>query len=324
MIIIISGEKKIYVPEGYTERVTRLKCDYNIWVLEKKIEVEIEKKIEVEIEEVVDNLCLLTIDDDSMPLIDEVLVVIKSKDRLETFGKKTYTKILKEYGFEDNLTYIFVSDEKDYVEYKEKYPELNIILGDKGIVGIDNFIVNYFAEGQKYIYMNDDVSGVYKCLDSKTKVKVEDLKGLMNDIFLEMENRKFTMGGLYPVPNPYFMAGFKDDIRYDLVLIMDPVSCCINNKEVILTEIICPDGFVGNKTDHEKCILHYKSKGGLVRFNKYCADVEYYNKSGGYRGRTKETEKYCAEYIKAKYPEYISNVKYKKDGGTSLTYKKQK
>ncbi len=283
--------------DGYNVKKTKIKSKYTISVYNRII-------------------------DDKEPYI-----VIKSRDRLDTFEKKSYTKIIKKYGYDDRLVYVFVSDDKDLQEYKERFPRINVIKGDKGIVGIDNFIVNYFPEGQKYIYMNDDVSGVYEALDEKTKRPVQDLKKLMSEIFKEMDEKGSTMGGLYPVLNPYFMARQKNEKNYELCLIMDPVSCCINNKDVILSEVPVKmdDGsiFIGNKTDHEKCILHYKSKGSLVRFNKFGADVEYYNKTGGYRGRTLHTEKISAEFMLEKYPEYISSVRYKKNGNTSLTLRKK-
>lgn len=258
---------------------------------------------------------------------NDPVIVVKSKDRLLEFEEKTYNKIIKKYGWKDEEVFVFVSDEKDWIEYSEKFPKMNIILGDKGIVGIDNFIVNYFDEGKKYIYMNDDVSGVYEVVDEKTKKPVEDLKGLMNEIFELMEKMNYSMGGLAPVLNPYFMESYPNKVNFGLCLIMDPVSCCINNKEVILTEvpIKMEDGstFIGNKTDHEKCVLHFKSKGGLVRFNKFAADVKCYNKKGGYRGRNKLTEYKSAEFIKEKYPEFISSVIYKKGGKTSLKLRRK-
>ena len=60
-----------------------------------------------------------------------------------------------------------------------------MIKGPPGIAAIDNFIVDYFDEGEVYLYMNDDVSGMYEVVDKKTMKEVKDLKGLLNKLVKE-------------------------------------------------------------------------------------------------------------------------------------------
>ncbi len=253
-------------------------------------------------------------------------VVIKTKDRVQLFYKKTYSKILLKYNFNLNDVYLFVSTEKDLDEYSDAYPKCHIILGPEGISAIDNYIVDFFPEGEVYLYMNDDVSGVYRVENEKEMSPVKDLKGLMSKLANEMKELGYSYGGLYPVCNPYYMYNQKYS-RRDLCLIMDPVSICINNKDVKLTEIMVPleDGttFKGECSDAEKCILHFKSKGGTLRYNRFAAKVQYYGKVGGYQGRTAFTEKYTAEYMMNKYSDYVGGINFKKDGHTSLRFKKK-
>jgi len=248
-------------------------------------------------------------------------VVIKTKDRVEKFRRKTYSKIIQRYDFDENEVYLFVSSDKDLQRYHEAYPKCKVIKGDKGIAGIDNFIVNYFDEGEVYVYMNDDVSGIYEVVDSKNLKEVEDLKSLLEKLIKVCKEKKLTYAGFYPVCNPFYMYKQKD-IRQDLSLVMDGLSICINNKDVKITEIPVkkPDGslFIGDFSDVEKCIQHYKSKGGVLRFNRFAPKIEYYGKQGGIQGRDVFTEKYVAEFMLDMYPEYISSIRYKKDGKTSL------
>ena len=217
--------------------------------------------------------------------------VIKSKNRLIKIEKKTLS-LLRNYGVEDEDINIFVSDDKDLEDYKEKFNKCNIIKGDKGIVGIDNFIVNYFDEGEEYIYMNDDVSALF-CLDENNKKKELDkseFKYLVSKMFSELKLYGGSYCGIYPCNNNLFMSKC-DEMTCDLCICMDPFSAIINNKEVQLTEFIVPkeDGteFVGECSDAEKTLQHFKSKGGIVRLNHYCMNVEYYTKQGGYQGRQK-------------------------------------
>ncbi len=255
-------------------------------------------------------------------------IAIKTKDRVKKFRNKTYSKIIQKYGFNDKDVYLFVSTDEDLVNYKQAYPNCNVILGPLGIAAIDNYIVEFFEQGQEYIYMNDDVSGIYKMISKTEMAPVKDLKNLLNQLLLEMKKHNLTYGGFYPVCNPFYMHKQKP-ITHDLRIVMDPLSVVINNKDVKITEIPVemPDGslFIGDFSDAEKTIQHYKSKGGVVRFNLYSPKVEYYGKQGGIQGRTSLTEKVTAEFLKNKYPEFISSIRYKKDGKTSLRlFKKPK
>ena len=220
-------------------------------------------------------------------------IVIKTKDRIKKLRNKTYNKIILKYGLNEKNVHLFVSDDKDLMEYTKAYPKCKVIKGPPGIAAIDNFIVKYFKEGEIYLYMNDDISGFKKATNPKTirDVSKTEFYKVLQKMINECKKNGFTYGGFYPVPNPYFMYnGTKGkEIRYDLCMVMDPLSICFNNKTVKLTTIKVkkPDGstFSGESSDAEKCILHYKDRGGLVRFNQYAAIVEYYGKQGGYQGR---------------------------------------
>ena len=250
-------------------------------------------------------------------------IVIKSMDRVKKLFKLSYSKIILKYGLDESQVHIFVSTEKDLQEYTEAFPKSKVILGPRGIARIDNFIIDYFDEAEVYLYLNDDIHGFYELVDNKLK-EVEDLKSVLNQLIKKLQDHNLSYGGFYPVPNSYFMKG-KKEIELGLSLVMDPLSICINNKDIKLTEIPVelPNGeiFIGECTDAEKCVLNFKSRGGIVRFNRYSAKVEYYAKQGGYQGRTSLTEQYTANYLKDKYPDYIAGVKIKKNGNTSVRLK---
>jgi hypothetical protein len=264
--------------------------------------------------------------------------VIKSKNRLEKIQKMTLT-LLNKYDVPKEDIYIFVSNDKDYTEYIDKYAPMNVIKGDDGIVGIDNFIVNFFNEGEEYIYMNDDVSEIYRLHQDITEdyepinpgKLVELNKGdfwyLIKKMFSELKVFGGTYAGLHPCKNIHYMTK-SNEMTCDLCLCMDPFSAIINNKEIQLTEFIVKkeDGsdFIGESSDAEKTIQHFTSKGGIVRLNHYCIKVEYHTKEGGYQGRTAQTEKLTAEALQEKYPKEVSSVKYKKNGTTSIVFKRIK
>lgn len=248
--------------------------------------------------------------------------VIKSKNRVDKLNSMTYG-LLKRYDVPDNEIYIFITNE-DLENYKNNFINCNLIVAPNGIVNTDNFIVDYFDEDEKYIYMNDDVSKIYKLNENnkKNEINTEEFNNLVNKLFEEMIKDDVSYSGLYPCDSDMYMKN-APEISKGLVLIMDPFSAVINNKSIKLN--ICEDINDNYKTDFEKSIQHFICKKGLIRFNKYCLKVQYYgNDDGGIVGRNAEIERINAEWMKYKYPEYITSINTKKNGNTSLRLKKIK
>lgn len=245
---------------------------------------------------------------------EDIVFVVKSHQRVGRFKEKTYNKVILHYGFDLSKVHVFVSTDEDLIAYTKAYPEIKIIQAPFGIVGVDNFITNYFNEGQKIIYMNDDVSMICEVSpDNKfTNVQQEELYRVVNTMFEIMVANDITYGGFYPVQNTMFMLGGKE-VKLGLSLIMDPFSLTINNKKIVIT--------IGDKSDFEKSILHYSDKGALLRYNRICFKAEYYGKVGGFQGRDSNTELQTAKDLMAKYPHHVASVNVKKEGKTSLKLK---
>ena len=161
--------------------------------------------------------------------------VIKSKNRVEKFKTHSY-KLLKSYEIKDEDIYIFVSNADDHINYLAEYPFCNVILGDKGICGIDNFIVRFFEEGEKYIYLNDDLKKVFKLSDKKkVELDKEEFEELITILFDNMELYNSTYGGVFPCDNSLFMYKQKNIMFTDFRMVIDMFSACINNKNIVLT-----------------------------------------------------------------------------------------
>jgi len=246
--------------------------------------------------------------------------VIKTMDRVEGLKKMTYS-FLKLHGVEDDDIYIFVSTEKDYDEYSEAFPNCLVVLGPKGIVPIDNFIVDFFEEGVKYIYLNDDIKRLYYA-PSRSKLQVvPDFNPLIEKTFSMMEEGGITYAGLNPVDNPYFMRN-QPEFKYGLSIITDPFSFVINNKNIKLTQFYIDENYNDNSfSDYEKSILHFIDKKKILRLNWYSADVLYFN-GAETSNRTKENCAKTAELMIKKYPEYITSIKHNKNGFKSLRLKR--
>lgn len=247
--------------------------------------------------------------------MEDIKYVVKSHQRVDRFRQKTYNEIILKYNFSLKNTYVFVSTEEDYKLYQLEYPEINIVQGPKGVAAIDNFITDYFNEGQKIIYMNDDLKGLYIVNENLkfNELSLEQCTTLINDSFNTMQENNISYAGIYPILNGMFMSG-GEDIKFGFCFIQDPFSFCLNNKKIKLT--------ISDKSDYEKSILHFIERGAIMRNNRYSMKVENYVKEGGFQGRNAITEKQTAEAMVKLYPDYVSGFKTKDNGVTSLRLKK--
>ncbi len=241
----------------------------------------------------------------------DVVYVVKSHKRVDRFREKTYSKVILQYGFRLDKVYVFVSTTEDMVLYREEYPGINVVLAPLGVAAVDNFITDYFPEGQKIIYMNDDVTQVAKIVDDKfMTVPFDEFNAQLTEMFSIMDANDITYAGFYPVMNTMFMGSSGVKYKTGLCLIMDPLSLVRNNRNVRIT--------ISDKSDFEKSIQHFSQKGALLRNNDLTFKAEYYGKHGGFQGRNADTEKATAEQMQAAYPGYIIGINFKNEGKTSL------
>ena len=93
-------------------------------------------------------------------------IAIPSYKRHTTLKKKTM-KVLEHYKVPPSIIHIFVAnreEEKIYKETLEPNSYGKIIVGKPGIKEIRNFMAKYFREGEKVVYLDDDLSKIWRCI----------------------------------------------------------------------------------------------------------------------------------------------------------------
>ena len=255
-----------------------------------------------------------------------MIYVIKSKGRPNILRQKSYA-LLKRYSVPDKDINIFVSNEDDLESYCAEFPDANVHIGDEGVVGIDNFIVDFFPEGEEYIYMNDDIKSLH-WLDDKDHTKYvlrecdfNDFCYLTTKLFSELRVHNLSYGGVYFCDNAMFMNNAQE-MSFNLSIIIDGFSACINNKKIKLTKF--PEINDNWFSDYEKSILHFRDRGGICRLNKYCFKGEFFGKKSPITTRTTDNHLICAQKMWEKYPNEVGQIKRKKNGWNSLIFKKIK
>lgn len=232
------------------------------------------------------------------------VVAIPTYNRYNILKDNTI-KLLKQYKFNiKDLVYIFVADKEEEEKYKkvlEPNDYFKIIIGEKGMKNIRNFICNYFDLNTNIFFMDDDLKDImigYK----NNNLEVTNLEQIIYNGFKECKQQEFNLFGFYPVYNKYFM---KNKITYDLRYIIGSAYGLINKKLLVNTD---------DKEDVERTIQYYLRDGGVIRYNYISFKTNYYtNKGGMQKERTLKTIQEGAEYINQQYPE-LTEIIEKKNG----------
>jgi hypothetical protein len=237
------------------------------------------------------------------------VVAIPSYNRSQEIISKTLTT-LKNGGVNSKYIYIFVANEEEYSIYanavpKELYNE--IIVGLKGIVNQRNFISSYFSENQYIVSMDDDVERMEELHGEKLE-PIQNVHKFFIDAYVNLLQKNLYLWGVYHVNNPFYMIK-KSPITTKFKFSIGVVHGYINRKttELILSPLI------ETKEDYERSILHFKKDGGVLMYNHVSFKTKYYAKGGlGLVEGRIDQSKIAAEYLKEKYPEFISSIKVSK------------
>jgi hypothetical protein len=247
-------------------------------------------------------------------------IAIPSYNRAEGIFKRTLST-LKRYNIDNELIYIFVNTEEQKADYenkipKEYYGEIVVTNQEKGIKNVRNFIVDYFEFNQKFISMDDDVVAIQELAIDKL-VDINNLHSLIEIGFDVCEKNNFTLWGLYPIANPFYMKS-KNTISTDLKFIVGGFMGIINKKRKVNLDW---------KEDYELSIEAYIQDGGLIRFNNICVKHQLYLKTGGIgKSQTERISDYqrSAEWLIEKYPEFVKMNKRREGKGETLIRSKKK
>ena len=280
----------------------------------------------------------------------DYVIAIPSYKRADTLKKKTMN-VLQKNNIPSMKIHIFVADNEQEDEYKnslDKNSYNKMIVGEPGIKNIRNFMANYFDEGQRVFYIDDDISEIFQNynlphLANKKNNRDENnnvTRNIINRIngdydrannrLLPMKNldkfitNGFKMAdslnidnwGVYPVENPYFMKPtckcMEDSVSTKLNYIMGGLTGIVNNRESELRTI-------DDKEDYERTLKYYLKDNGVLRFNNVSARTNCYKEPGGMQvDRTKKRICNSAKYLCEEYPELCTLNNKKKSGYTEI------
>lgn len=231
-------------------------------------------------------------------------VVVPSYNRVNGFKTKTLAT-LQFHGIHSSKIYLFVANEEQkklYEEGLEPGSVGHIIVGEKGLPQIRNFIFNYFPVGTPLVSFDDDVRGFVKLEGTVIRpLRPEELTDLIDIGFSQCRLVGARFWGDYPVPNAFFM---RSTVSYGFRFVMGSFWGCLNPG--LAVEITIGQG---EKEDYMRAIQFWELDKAIVRLNFLSHRTATYKEKGGLQSDGKEAriarEKETVAIMLEKWPQYI-------------------
>jgi len=228
-------------------------------------------------------------------------IAIPSYGRSNQILNKTM-KVLKDVKAD---IFVFVVEE-EYDDYKT-LPNVNVVIGVKGLANQRNFITNYFEPDEIIISMDDDIEEVYiksgRSLQTILEESVEYLK-----------SSPYGLMGFPPTFNKFWnkTEGYKTGCYFIIG------AFYISKNSVFVTDSI--------GEDFERSIKYYEKDGSVIRNNDLIFKTKYWTNQGGMNeeGRIKDLiYKHCVK-LYYNYPHLLRlrTKKFKKEEIVNLSMKK--
>lgn len=244
-----------------------------------------------------------------------IQIAIPSYRRAETVRSKTIALLL-ERGIKPEQITVFVSDptEVDDYAYALRDVRVNLKFGALSTRANRSAIHRHYPKGTYVVSMDDDITDVIKRVNEKRSLPVQSFPRIFESAFAAAEKARVSLWGVYPVANPYFMKpGLSTDLRFIVGcmygFIADPEADRFHTE-------------LDEKEDYERTIKCYEHDNGVLRLNFIAPVTRYYKEPGGMQEyRTQEKSQHAAEWLLARYPQYVSPKTNSKTGYTEVTLK---
>ena len=237
-------------------------------------------------------------------------IAIPSYRRAEMLGKKTL-RFLTASGAPTPTVY--VADQQDFDAYRALYPDLPIVIAEKGLVKCRNFIQNNLPLGTKIVFIDDDIEDIFQLdfasLPKQTKTKVRDFGKLIELGFACAEKAGTTFWGVYPTDMTMCL---KPCVRRNLCYMVGAFYGVVNSR----TNNSCEWA-----EDFDRTLLYWEKEGRLCRLEFIGVNTKYYTNKGGLQETRNEVLKAEDCYkLAERCPTLCKAIK--KRGHTELSFRR--
>jgi hypothetical protein len=213
---------------------------------------------------------------------------------------------------------LFVANKEQDKLYKNSVPKNlysgKIVIGQKGVVNVRNFIVKYFPEDAYIISIDDDIEDIKYKINPKQlrSVTPAQLKNLFINSYNIMRQSGSYIWGINVVSNPFMM---QDKIVTSSGIIPAGFYGWINRKNMV--NKIKND----SREDVERSIMYFKRDKVVIRYSFITFKTNMKNTEGGIQAlmakeKRNQLEDVFTKELMKRYPQYCC---YHKPGGCRIT-----
>jgi len=244
-------------------------------------------------------------------------IVIPSHHRSDTIKLNTL-KVLQDYKIPYDRIKIFVAPE-EVQTYKDSINYIEIIPSAIGCIENRAFIRQYYPEGAKLVYMDDDIQKISSVCDFsedhnschifkkenhkedfyRKQQTLPDLAKFFEVVFFTLDYEKAHFGGIYPIGNGFFAShNYTKDLRY----VCGGMYFEINVHDFALQGLQYSEDF-------ERSCKWWLRDGKVIRFSSVMLHTPYYKGKGGLvESRTVELSKQAQESLRDMYPSLLKVI----------------
>lgn len=201
-------------------------------------------------------------------------VVVPSYRRADILRGRTLAT-LRQGGVDmDRVTVFLHADDPE----RDAYAELDVrmvVTDAQGLTAQRAIIAEHYGPDVDLVSADDDLSGVYRALDSKTLQPMGDVDGWLREAFAFTRSSGLHVWGVSAVANPYFMRPGSVPST-DLKFLIGSFWGCVNRPGHPVHS-----ARVEVKDDYELSLLAWWYDGGVVRFNDVVTKADHYDLPGG-------------------------------------------
>lgn len=210
--------------------------------------------------------------------------------------------------------YVFTADEQDTKLYRAKLPKhIKVVQGVRGIPNQRNFIQRYFPEGERLVFIDDDLKDIIGLTAAGKRTKATRMHAFLQRAFELTELYEMRMFGINSTNSNLEM---KHTISAGRIYLVGNFYGLINTHSILVDEgqhIKTRRNFKAGKESHERALLMNALHGGVLKFRAYGVVSKYWGVPGGHQvSRTAEGEEEAARWLHAKYPD-ITALRFYKD-----------
>lgn len=165
-----------------------------------------------------------------------------------------------------------------------------------------------FEEGQRILWLDDDVDALVRRVNGKTVEEVTNLEETVEEAFHVCSSAGAHLWGVYPTANAFYMT---PRVRSDLRHIVGAFYGVVNRRDPALLGLEFGDA----KEDYERSLRHFERDLAVIRFEYLAVKTSYYRgDSGGITDRTPDTVEENVQGLLARWPGWVKRNPRRKSG----------